>query len=191
MTRCFHLLDAVEDLHRRRLRVFKHQRRAEFREAPNEDDRATREKSWANQRQRDATEASPCTCTEIDRGLFHRGVDVCDRGDEIEIDDGIKAECFEEDDEPESTGAEEVDRLIDCAEVEEQRIHAAASTEQLLHADRAHEWWKHERRENHCAEHALHRKETFRAEVCQWKRDEQRDGGRCRCDEKCVDESAA
>ena len=71
-----HVLQAVKNLHACHVAIFKHQRRSQFRETPNEHNHRARERTRRDQRHCDAAKARPRARAKIARGLFKRGIKV-------------------------------------------------------------------------------------------------------------------
>lgn len=105
------LHDPVEDLDRSHPVVAEHERGAELREAPDQHDAAAGQDAGFHEREGDAPEPLPPRCAEIPRRLVERRVEVAERGDQIQIEDRVQMQRFDEADRPEpAAAAEEIDR---------------------------------------------------------------------------------
>jgi hypothetical protein len=130
------VLQAVIDLDARHLRVVEDQRRAEFREDPDENDRAAREQAGVDERQRDPAEAPQARAAEVLGRLLHGRVDVRQRGDGIKVDDRVERERLDHSDAPELVRREPVERPAAGpeAQVDQECVHGPVLAEDLLDA---------------------------------------------------------
>ena len=134
----FEFGESVEDLYRGHPVEAEHQRGAEFGETPHQHQTASRQHPRPDQRQRDRQKASPATRAEVRRRLVEGGVEVAERGDEVEVEDRVEVERFDEADREEaSVAAEEIDGGESAAA--QQRIDHAVVTEDRLESKRADE----------------------------------------------------
>ena len=67
----------------------------------------------------DASEDVPARGAEVGGGLLEGGIDVGQRGDDVEVHDGVEVKALEEDDTPEGIDAEPVDGgIVETEEAE-------------------------------------------------------------------------
>ena len=140
----------VVDLAGRAARVVQHEGGAELGEARDEDERPAGEEARHDEREGDAAEDRPAPAAEVGGGLLHRGVDVGERGADVEEDDRVERERLDEDDADVARLAEPVDRPA-----AEDGVERPVGPEHLGDADGAHEGREDERDENQRAEGLL------------------------------------
>ena len=92
--------------------ILDHQGRAQFGEGPDEDEGGAGEDAGHSQGEGDAAEIAPAASAEVLRGFEHGGVDIGQRGLQVEIGDGIEAQGHEAGQRPEPAGGEPVDALV-------------------------------------------------------------------------------
>ncbi len=144
------VLPAVENLDAGDPRVVEHERRPQLREDPDEHDRAAGEESGMDERERDLPEPAKARAAEVLGGLLHRGIDVRQRGDGVQVDVGVEREGFDDSDAPELVRRKPVigPPMRPQPQVHDQRVERAVLPEDLLDADRAHERRKDHRDED-------------------------------------------
>ena len=148
------VFEAVKNLDAGDLRVVEDEGRAEFREGPDEDDGAAGEEAGHNERQRDFPKTAEAGAAEILGGFLHRGVNVGEGGDGVEVNDGVEREGLDDGDAPELVCRKPVDRGTgsEQAELAEQGIEGAVLSEHLFNADGADEGRQDHRDEDEGAE---------------------------------------
>ena len=140
------LFDPVENLDGRDPVEIENEGHPEFREGPDENDGASGENAGPHQRKRDFEKTLPAPATEILGRFLHRRIDIRQRSDGVEVEDGIKAQSVQGDHPPEPALSEPIDRLpgIEPADLHEEGVQHAVLAEDLADADRPDERRQHD-----------------------------------------------
>ena len=153
-------LDAVENLHRRDAREIEDQRHAQLGKGEDEDDGAAGKKARHDQRQRDPPKPPEARAAEVFCRLLHRGIEIRERGGQVQKEDRIEVQRIERDHAPHPPGAEPVDGLAraEHTQFHEQRIERAVLAEHLPNADGSDERRQDHRHEDRRGEELFPRK---------------------------------
>ena len=186
------VLEAVENLDASDLRVVEDQRSAEFGERPDEDDRAAGEEAGLYQREGDFPETTEAGAAKILGGFLHRGVDVGEGGDGVEVDDRVERERLDDDDAPELVCGEPIEGPPGRAEVEldEEGVESAVLAENLFDPDRADKGRQNHRDQHERAEQSFPGEEKTVADKGERQSDRHGEGGRRAREEEGVAQTA-
>jgi hypothetical protein len=149
-----HLRQPMKNLHGRDGVKVEHQWRTKLGEAPDQNDRPAREQSRPHQWQRDSPENRATRCAKVRRRLFHRRIDVRQRGRDVQEEDRIERQRLDENDAEQSRVAEPVDRRVAVNESDFRRDRRQRSEppENLPHPNRADERRQDQRHQQQCVD---------------------------------------
>ena len=187
--RVLHLAQQVEDLHRGHVVHLEHQRCAELREAPDQDQRGACEQARTCERQRDFEKGARAARPEIPCGTFERRIDVGERRLQVQEHHRVERKRLDRDHAVDAQRAQPIDARR--AAFGEQRAERSEAPEHLPEADGTDE-----RRQNQGQEQeARHQRAAGELEAHAEHRERQRDrrgehGGR-HGDDRRLHEAAA
>ena len=118
-----------------------YQRRAEVVEYLHEDQCRACYETGHRQREDHAAEQAESFCTQVQRTLLHRAVNVAQRDDEVHQDEGKVMDALDEHDARQAVH----DRQLPSEPVVEQQVHASVQAEDELQRHRADEGRHHQR----------------------------------------------
>ena len=149
--------DAVEDLHRGGPRAAEHQRRAQFRETPDQHDASPGQNARFQQRQGDPRQPLPFRGSQIRRRFIHRRIDIPQRRHQIQIQNRVQVQCHDDAYRPEpAVPAQKIDPR--SPQRGHDRVDHSVMPQNLLEPQRSHERRQDHRQHHHQTAQALPRK---------------------------------